>query len=175
MKQKDEMSIRKGMTLVELLVIIAILPIFMLAFDRLFKTVAKDIPRSYRVVNENVSLLNMLKKMQQDIDVAEGMPKSYGNYSVSNEQFLIKQTDSVICYRFEDDKVLRYMLTEDNSSGSEEAEDFWTLPHAIIHWRILEQNGNGYAVEIRKHIEHNVLGHPEKKLSNSYIYFVGAL
>ena len=95
------MNMRKGMTLVEIIFIIAVLPVFMLAFDKMFKAVVKDIPRSYRVVNENVSLLNMLEKLQQDIDVAKGLPKSYGSYSVSDEQFLIEQADCVICYQFQ--------------------------------------------------------------------------
>jgi prepilin-type N-terminal cleavage/methylation domain-containing protein len=174
MKRAGDMNMRKGMTLVELLVVIVVLPIFMLAFDKLFKTVAKDLPRSYRVVNENVSLLNMLEKLRQDVDLAKGLPKSYGNYSVSDKQFLIEQVDGVICYRFEDGEVLRYKLIDGKISGSEEAEDFWILPHAVIQWRILEQNGNGYAIEVRKQIEHNVLGHLEKKLSNSYVFYVGA-
>lgn len=164
---------RKGFTIVEIIVIITILPIFMLAFDKLFKTLVSDLPRSYRVVNENISLLNMLDKLQQDIDLAKGLPSTYGSYSVSDEQFLIEQADGVICYQFKDDKILRFKL-KDNTSNNEEAEDFWILPHAEIKWRLWEENGRGYAVEIRKHIEHNVLGHLEKKLANSYVFYVGA-
>lgn len=164
---------RKGVTLTEMLIVIIVLPVFMLAFDKMFKTVVKDIPRSYRVVNEDISLLNMLEKLQQDIDIAEGLPDSYGSYYVSGKQFLIEQADCVICYRFEDGKVLRYRLTDDNG-GRKEAEDFWTLPHAVIRWQVLKRNGRGYAVEVRKHIEHKVLGHLEKKLANSYVYHIGA-
>ncbi len=164
---------RKGFTLVELLVVIIVLPIFMLAFDKMFKTVAKDIPRSYRVVNENITLLNMLAKLQQDIDLAKGLPSSYGSYSISDEQFLIEQADCVICYQFKDDKVLRYKLT-DLTDSNEEVEDFWILPHASIQWQVWKRNGSGYAIEIKTHIEYNVLGHLEKKLANSYIYYVGA-
>lgn len=164
---------RKGMTLIEIIVIILVLPVFMLAFDRMFKTVGTDVPRSYRVVNENTSLMYMLEKLQQDMDVAKGLPRTYGSYSVSDKQFLIEQDDCVICYRFEGSEVLRYRLT-DNSGGNDESQNSWGLPHAVIRWKILERNGSGYAVEVRKHIEHEVLGHLEKKLANSYIYYVGA-
>ena len=124
---------RKGMTLIEIIVIIVVLPVFMLAFDKMFRTVVKDAPRSYRVVNENISLLNMLEKLQQDIDVAKGLPSTYGSYSVSDEQFLIEQDDCVICYRFEGSEVLRYRLT-DNSSSNEGSENSWRLPHTVIQW-----------------------------------------
>ena len=61
---------RKGFTLVEMLAVTISLPFLMIVLDGLFKTLIKDIPRSYQVVQANTSLISMLKEMQQDIDKA---------------------------------------------------------------------------------------------------------
>ena len=81
---------RKGFTLVELLVVIIVLPFVMLVLDGLFSTLIRDIPRSYRVVQENTSLLSMLEQMQQDIDKAKGLPESFDGHTASGELLLIE-------------------------------------------------------------------------------------
>ena len=68
---------RKGFTLIEVLTVVVVLPFLMIVIDGLFKTLIKDIPRSYKVVQANTSLLSVLKEMQQDIDKAKGLPETY--------------------------------------------------------------------------------------------------
>ena len=97
---------RKGFTLVELLVVIIVLPFVMLVLDGLFSTLIGDIPRSYRVMQENTSLLSMLEQMQQDIDKAKGLPESFDEYTTSNKLLLIELTEGMICYQLKDGKIL---------------------------------------------------------------------
>ncbi len=165
---------RKGFTLVEVLIAVIVLPFMILILDGLFKTLIKDIPRSYKVVQVNTSVLNMLEKMQQDIDKAKGLPKTYNEYIASDKMLLIDMPEDMICYQLKDDKVFRYNLTEKQKSNVAQTK-YWSIPHAIVQWNIRRKDASGYAVEVRTHIEHKVQGHWEKKMANSHLYFVGAL
>ena len=173
---------RKGFTLVEMLVVIIVLPFVMLVLDGLFSTLIRDIPRSYRVMQENTSLLSMLEQMQQDIGRAKGLPESFDEYTTSNKLLLIELAEGMICYQLKDDKVLR-LRTRDEGRGTRDASivnrlssvsQSWSMPHAKVEWQVWRKDGGGYAVEVKTHIEHKVQGHWEKKMANSHLYFVGA-
>jgi len=164
---------RKGFTLVELLVVIIVLPFVMLVLDGLFSTLIRDIPRSYRVVQENTSLLSMLEQMQQDIYKAKGLPESFDEYTTSNILLLIELAEGMICYQLKGEKVLRRKLT-DNQQNNALEKTVWSVPHAKVEWQVWRKNRSGYAVEVKTHIEHKVQGHWEKKMANSHLYFVGA-
>ena len=165
---------RKGFTLVEILVVIIVLPFMMVVLDGLFSTLIKDIPRTHRVVQENTALIRILDQMQQDIDKAKGLPESFDGHTASDELLLIELADIVICYQLKDDKVLRRKLT-DNQQSNDEEEIVWTVPHANVTWQVWRKGKSGYAVEVQTHIEYKIRGdHWEKKMANSHLYFVGA-
>ncbi|MFH1884078.1 MAG: prepilin-type N-terminal cleavage/methylation domain-containing protein [Planctomycetota bacterium] len=115
---------RKGFTLVEVLIVIVVLPFMMLVLNDLFRTLIKDIPRSYRVVQENTSLLSMLEQMQKDIDKAKGLPESFGEYTTGDKLLLIELAEGMICYQLKDEKVLR-LRTRDEGRG--------TRPSSIVY------------------------------------------
>jgi len=167
---------RKGFTLVEILVVIIVLPFVMLVFDGLFSTLIRDIPRSYRVVQENTSLLSMLEQMQQDIDKAKGLPESFDEYTTSNKLLLIELAEGMICYQLKDDKArtVRRSSLASRVTGDESRITVWSIPHAKVEWQVWRKDGGGYAVEVKTHIKHNVQGHWQKKMVNSHLYFVGA-
>lgn len=165
---------RKGFTLVEVLVVLAVLPFMMIVFGGLFNTLIKDIPRSHRVVQENTSLLSMLDWIQKDIDQAKGLPESFDEYITSDKLLLIELAEGMVCYQLKDDKVLRYTLTDSQQSNALE-QTVWSVPHAKVEWQVRRKNGGGYAVEVQTHIEHIVHGRWEKKMANSHLYFIGAL
>jgi len=178
---------RKGFTLIEVLVVVIVLPFMMLVLDDLFRTLIKDIPRSYRVVQENTSLLSMLEQMQKDIDKAKGLPESFGEYTTGDKLLLIELAEGMICYQLKDEKVLRHKLT-DNQQSNSLGQTVWSVPHAKVEWRVWRKDRGGPptagfdrypallgAVEVKTHIEHKIRGeHWEKKMANSHLYFVGA-
>ena len=165
---------RKGFTLVEMLAVIMTLPFMMLILDGLFKTLIKDIPRSYQVVQANTSLISMLKEMQQDIDKAKGLPQTYNEYSSDDKMLLIDSSEGMISYQLKDDKVLKYNLT-DNQPNNAKEQKAWSVPNAKVQWKVWRKNMSGYAVEVRTHIDYKLKKHLEKKMANSHLYFVGAL
>ena len=98
---------RKGFTLIEVLVIVIIMPFIFLIFDGLFRTLLSDIPWSWRIAQENTTMLSMLDQLQQDIDAAKGLPESFGTYTANDNLLLIESPDGVLCYQLKDGKVTR--------------------------------------------------------------------
>ncbi len=186
---------RKGFTLVEILIVVIVLPFMMLVLDDFFRTLIKDIPRSYQVVQENASLLSMLEQMQKDIDEAKGLPESFDEYTTGDKVLLIELAEGMICYQLKDEKArqrrllnrtqrcwVRRKLTDNQppfllsqeSTGALE-QTVWSIPNAKVEWQVWRKDGDGYAVEVKTHIEHKIRGeHWEKKMANSHLYFVGA-
>ena len=165
---------RKGFSLVELLVVIVVLPFVFLIFNGLFKTLASEIPWSHRILQEHTTLLHMLTQMQKDIDLAKGLPQSYAGHISNDRQVLIELPEGVFCYQLKDGRVLRQKLMD---AGQSDAGNpiVWPLPHASVQWKVWAKNGRGYAVETNTHIEHKKRGEWKKKMAHSNLYFAGAL
>jgi len=164
---------RKGFSLVEMLVVLIILAFLSVALAGLFTTVIKDIPHSNRIIQTNTTVLNMLEHLRNDINAATGLPESFGEYVANNEILLIELKDSVISYQVKDSKVLRCNMTAAEDS---EVEDItiWSVPHAKVSWQVWKENGKDYAVQVKTHIEYEIWGHLERKMANSHLYFVSA-
>jgi len=167
-------NMRKGFSLVELLVVVIVLPFLFLLFDGLFKTLTGEIPMSVRLIQENTSLLNMLRQVQLDTDKAEDLPKSFTGHTVNEQLLLIELSDGMICYQLKDGHVIREKLTNASQDKAEEPR-IWPVPHAKIEWKVWERDGHGYAVQTNVHSEYGRRGQWIKKMSHSHLYFVGAL
>ena len=165
---------RKAFSLIELLTVMVVFASVSIAFAALFTTIITDIPKSYRVVQENTSLLNMLRQMHRDVDGAKGLPESFAGHTTDEELLLIELPDAMICYQLKNGEVLRRRLTDAQENGGEDTK-VWSMPHAKVEWRLAGGDDNAYAVEVKTHIEYEVRGHRQKKMANSYLYFVGAL
>jgi prepilin-type N-terminal cleavage/methylation domain-containing protein len=167
------MNMRKGFNLVEMLVVLVIIPVAAVTLDRLFTNLLRDIPRSSAVVQENTTLLDMLRKMRKDIDTATGLPKSFAGRTTDDELLIIEGPDSVICYQLKDNEVLRYKLTEAQEDGNEDVR-VWSVPNAVVQWHVWRSDGKGYAVEVKTYVRQKLRKKQQKKLANSHLYFVGA-
>ena len=165
---------RKGFSLIELLVIIAVLPFVFIVIDGLIATMFTDIPKSVKSIQDNSILLDMTKQMQQDIDAAKDLPQSINGYTAGDDLLLIELADGSIHYQLKDDQVLRYVFAE-NQQQIPEKTRLWSMPGTKVKWQVHRKNGKGFAVEIEHHIEYTLRGHLIKKMANSNMYFVGIL
>lgn len=161
---------RRGFSLVEMLMVTITLPFVFLIFDGLFRSLLSDIPASWRIAQENTTVLSMLEQVHRDIDKAKGLPESFAGNTANDTLLLIELADGVICYQLKDGQVIRRRLTD---MGAHEKR-VWSLPNAKVVWRVWVRDGKGYAVEAKTHIDHRSRGHWKKKMALSHLYFVGS-
>lgn len=164
---------RRGFTLVEIMVVVIILPFVMVLLGGLFRTILSEIPASYRIAQENTTVSDMLEQIQQDIDKAEGLPISFADHAAGDKLLLIELPDGVIRYELKDGQAIRTILA-DAQPDEAEAKRVWSAPHARIEWQVWTRDGERHAVQIQTYIEHKSLGRTEKKMANSHLYFMGA-
>jgi hypothetical protein len=164
---------RKGYLLVELLTVVAILTILGGTFVTLSGKVIFGIGRSYRLIQTNTSMLNMLGQLRSDVNGGKGFAESSGAYSAGEKTLLIESEDGVICYQLKEDEVARYSPADVEGGGDEEVT-IWPIRNGRVKWQVWRKDSDGYAVEVQSYIEYTTSGHLQKKMANSYLYFVGS-
>lgn len=157
---------RKAFSLVEMVVVISILAILSPAFARLSSTFLNEVPRSYRVFEQNENVLRVLARMQEDIESAKRLPNSFEQYKSDEKTLLIELPDGLICYELKDNQMTRKKIHG-------EISETWKLDHGKIKWRLLQKDDKNHAVEIENYVEQKIEGRLKKKLANSHIYFAG--
>ena len=165
---------RKGFSLIELLFEMAVLAFASVIFAGLFTTVITDIPRSFRVIQTNTTVFDMLRQMRRDIDSANELPVSFEQYVTNDKMLLIELADCIISYQIDGDRIIRRRMSVAQQSGSDDIR-VWLVPHANIQWQVWRKESNGFAVEVKTHIEHKVRGHLEKNMGISNLFYANAL
>ncbi len=163
-----------GFTLVEIMVVVVTLPFLFVIMDGLFRTLLAEIPWSWRIAQENTTVLNMLEQMHQDMDKAKGLPKSFAGRTANDNLILIELADGVICYQLKNGQVIRGKPTNLRNGEVEETR-VWSVPHAKVEWRVWTENGQGYAVETQTSIEYKKRGQWNRKMARAYLFFAGVL
>lgn len=153
------------------MVVVITLPFLFVIMDGLFRTLLAEIPWSWRIAQENTTVLNMLEQMHQDMDKAKGLPKSFAGRTAGDGLLLIELADGVICYQLKDGQVSRGKLTKDGAEGTR----VWTAPNAKVEWKVWAENGQGYAVETKTSIEYKNRGQWIRKMAQSHLFYLGVL
>jgi type II secretory pathway pseudopilin PulG len=164
---------RKGFFLVEILVMVIVIVIISVPLARLSTTALRDIPRAYKMVESNTSILNALRQIKKDVNAAKAFPESFNTCTVSDETLLVELENNTICYQIENDRVLRRTLSNTAVDNNEEITS-WSTPKGKIEWRIWRRNGRAYALEVHTYMEQKSGDRLEKKMAGSHLYFVGA-
>lgn len=149
---------RRGYTLTELMILMAIMAVIALPISKLTEVVMWNIPQSLQFVQYNTSILNAMQFIKQDIDSATAIAKTEDN------KLLIEQNGKTINYVFYDGKIIRI-------SGDDQMQ--WNIKSGKVDWNIWQKGGKGYAVEISKYVEAVRYNGVDKKMENSYVFFAG--
>lgn len=165
---------RKGMTLVEMLVVLSVLPFAAIALDTLFRTMVSDFPRSIGLVQENATLLNMLEHVRQDVSVAKALPTSFGPHTASDKVLLIELAEGTFSYQLEQGKLIRQNLSLDRQNDGADST-VWSLPNSVVQWRVWSKGDKGYAVEVNTYMRYKLRAKYQKKMANSHLYFLGTI
>ncbi|MGA2680147.1 MAG: hypothetical protein ABSF37_12735 [Sedimentisphaerales bacterium] len=163
---------RKGYLIVEMLVVIFIMTMVMATLERFFRTFAYDLPRDYRLIQENTTFNNVVSRMRADVVSAKTLSESVNGPDEPNT-LLMEMSDGVISYKFSNGRIFREFIA--GATGAASGNMVWSVPHGKIEWKVWNKNKTGCAVEISTCIEDKNFGHIRKKMANNNLFFAGAL
>jgi prepilin-type N-terminal cleavage/methylation domain-containing protein len=163
---------RKGYALVEMLVVLAVFAMIATGLERFFRTFTYDLPKDYRLIQENCSLNNAVSHIRADVASAKALSQVSGDSNEPNMLF-VKMPNGVVSYKFSNGRIIRDFVgsTKDAAAG----DMVWPVPHGRIEWQVWSKGKTVYAVEVGTCIEDKSFGHTQKKMTNSNLFFVGAL
>lgn len=164
---------RKGIMLMEVLVVIAVIALVSIPFATLSVITLRDIPRYYRMISANTSMLNLVERIRDDVNSAKRFPESFNDFTAGTDTLLIEQADQTICYKVKDNLILRKKF-RNNAAEDETDSASWEIPHGKLIWRIQNENDKFHSLELETYIEIKTGRIIEKKLANSYLFFAGA-
>ena len=173
---------RRAFTLIEVLVVLAVMPFVLVLISGVYATFIRDIPRATRVLQVNTTVLDALRQIRRDVEGAIGLPEQFADRHAGARTLLIEQPGRVICYELDEGRIVRTLLrgaaskdTEAAASSPQAPERIWPVPGAVIAWRLWVRDGTAYAVEIRSHIQQRINGRLREKLANSQVFFLQEL
>ena len=164
---------KRGMTIVELLVAVVVLGAICLASLPLFTAVVKDIPRDGRAIDAHAELGRMLRQMRKDVDAATGLPAGLPVREAGGNPLSVFHADGVVLYEMRPGRVVRSTKARGGKAMDGE-KCVWPVPRAVIQWGVRQRGGEAYAVEVRTGVEIDQEGRTFRKLANAHVFFVGA-
>jgi len=161
---------RRGFSLVEMIVVVCTLPLFLALVCPVFMLFNREIPRSTHLVIEQGTVLEVLDQIRQDVDQAKALARSHGQWSSDERTLLIDKADGVVLYRVAEGKVTRDVVGP--SGGPPEPAGEWALPNASVRWVLWQEGSNAQAVEVHSHLIYRLRTRNQERLANTHVFFL---
>jgi prepilin-type N-terminal cleavage/methylation domain-containing protein len=162
---------RKAFSLVEMITVVAVLPMFLALVSPVFMLFIRDIPKSTQLVLEQTVVQQALDRIQQDVDEGKALPRLYGQWSSDERTLLIdKEAEGLVIYRFGDGEMTRAELGP--GGGPPRPVGKWALPKTSIRWDLWGQGANAFAVEVHSHMIYRPRSRVQERLANTHVFFL---
>ena len=159
---------RKGYALIEILVSISLIAVLMVIMAKPIGILMGDIPRLHRDFQVYSRINDLTKQVRKDIESAD----SAGVDMNDPNTVVLDIEGGEVRYQFRQGSVVRIQrLSDDKESNANEG--MWSFPRADIDWRLWQEDGRGYAMEICTSVKRMNQGRWKKSFSNSHLFFVG--
>lgn len=107
---------RKGYTLVEIIVIMGLLVIISLPMTHIFRTLVSNIPRRIQVVDTQDNIQLALHQIARDIRHGRTLPLMHEDINSDESTLLIELPEGIACYHIDTDVITRQIITSGESS-----------------------------------------------------------
>ena len=155
----------KGLSLVEMVTVIAILAIISIPLAQLSRSLAAGIPNSYKLYQLNTSILNAMRKLRDDTARADDFILE-NNADGKGWALTLKGHPAEIIYTFNNDLLCR---------GENKNNQTWELPRVKLNLKPFLPEPGTRAVEVHAYISVKEYGKERKKLENTFLFYAGQL
>ena len=153
---------KKGTSLIELLMAMTILVPVLLLASSLDYTALRELPRAVTMTQTNVRMQNMLHALRQDAQAADSL-------RLNGEAVEFQGQAGLTTYSRKGETFTRIVQPREGKADVRT----WPLPDAEVLWKVWTEKGRNYALEVRACMIVQEHGQPRKKLANSQVFFLG--
>ena len=164
---------RKGFTLIEVLLVVVVTPILAVALSGMFRVLARDVPQGVRLLQQNTSVLDMLQNVRRDVDRAVALPERCQDVQADDRTLLVELPEGTVSYEFRTGEIVRTALNAAGTAASDER--LWRVPKAVVTWKPWKQGDTVYAVEAHTAVQQRIRGKLYSKFTNSHVFFLQGL
>ena len=165
---------RRGLTLIELLMTIPVLVIVAMLLSRLFPVLIRDVPRMQRTVHAQSTVQSVLRQLRGDVEAAEALPDAFSGQTAGDRLLLIRHPTCVVSYQIADDQIVRRRQPR-GADPSTKATHTWPRDKAEIRIRRWMAGDKAYAVEVQSSVRATRHGQTLYKLATAEVLYPGAL
>jgi len=158
--------VRKGFTLVELLMAIGIMLIVGSISAGLFMALMRDIPARKRAVDEHTALAGMVRRMRKDFQAASAVAMPAGTSDI-----VLTAPGGKVRYRAAAGAVQRTEKPVDNAGKARTMS--WPAPHATVRWSLRRAGGKVVGVEVRTRVNPPDWVRDQRPLTNAHVLLLG--
>ncbi|MCH8193715.1 MAG: prepilin-type N-terminal cleavage/methylation domain-containing protein [Planctomycetes bacterium] len=162
---------RKGFSLIELLIVMMTVPVVMLVVYRVFHEMAIDIPRGVALLSQHGRLLGVVETLHDDIDRATALSLEDSPQTEGAPVLLIEQPGRQVRYALLEEGIRRES-GGDKLDPNVPAEREWILPQANIAWHLWRQDDAVVALRVDTSMTHG--RHKKRKFQNTHLFFIGS-
>ena len=162
---------RRGFSLIEMLIVIMTIPLIGLVVDRAFRDWAIDVPRGVTLVLRHERLQGVVEDIRDDIDQAMSLYLEDSPQAEGPPVLVIEQSSRQIRYA-QLEEGIRREARGDDLDPNVPADWEWLLPQANIEWQLWRQGDAVVGLHLETSMTHG--RHKKRKFQNSHLFFVGA-
>ncbi len=162
---------RRGTSLIELLVLVAVLGTVTLLFGITLRTTVGDVPRLQGVAQASRVVSGMLERLQGDIDAAKSLPESHTGKAAGETLLFIELPEAMVSYEVGEGEIVRKELRAEASDAAGQSYT-WPVGKAKVSFHRWESSGFAYAVEVRRAVEYRRQDKTEDKLVNAHVFYL---
>jgi len=180
----------KGIFLVEMIVVIALIAVLSLALTPIFNSLLGDIPRTFHAFNTNKTVNAFLSRLQNDLDRAQSLPLKTAGHISNDDLLLIKLPEGTIAYQKQSstdlspaprsgsvaqlERIVRYNLKDGTSDPNSPQFNgrIFSVPNTRINWHVWQDQGRAFAVEVTTSLALKYPPGAKKILANSHVFFI---
>jgi prepilin-type N-terminal cleavage/methylation domain-containing protein len=154
---------KKGITLIELVMAVAILAPLLLLAASLDYTALRELPCAAALTQTSLRMQNMLQALRQDVESADSL-------QLNGQSVELHGKAGLTTYSRNGGNFTRTVQRPPEKADVRT----WPLPEADIQWKAWNEKGRNYALEVRTALIVRENGQPRKKLANSQVFHLGA-
>jgi prepilin-type N-terminal cleavage/methylation domain-containing protein len=156
---------RRAFSLVEMIVVVCVLPIFLVMTSRVFVLLGREIPKSTSLMAEQALVQQILDLVRRDLDEAKALIESDDPQTLR-----IQKAQGVVVYEAAHGKVTRTVARP--GDGAQEPDAEWAVPDASIRWRRLGQGTEAHAVEVHTGMIQKTAHGDQERLASAHVFFL---